>query len=66
MTFGAQLRMAGSVIVIASFFMDNRLLVNLIGLTVVALGTVLSVDMLERRIAALEPKEENDNEETNS
>jgi hypothetical protein len=59
MTFGAQVRLAGSVIVLAGFAMHN-MLANFIGLAVMALGATIQIDNLERRVKELEPKGDDD------
>lgn len=62
MTFGGHIRLAGAVVVILSFFLKNMAL-NFLGLMIMAIGVTIQVDSLERRVAALEPKEK-DNDET--
>jgi len=59
MTFGQHIRLAGATVVIVSFFMNN-LLLNFIGLIIMAIGVTVQVDSLERRIAALELKGRSD------
>lgn len=59
MTFGQHIRLAGAVVVIVAFFMHS-LMLNLLGLVVMAIGVTVQVDALERRVAALEPKEDED------
>ena len=57
MTFGGHIRLAGAVVVILSFFLKSMPL-NLVGLMIMAIGVTVQVDSLERRVAALEPKED--------
>ena len=61
MTFGQHVRLAGAVVCIIAFFASS-LLLNFIGLIVMAIGVVLHIDNLEKRVAALEPKEKDDEE----
>lgn len=57
MTFGGHIRLAGAVAVIVAAF-TNIMPLTLIGLCVMAIGTIWQIDSLERRVAALEPKED--------
>lgn len=62
MTFGAQVRFAGAVVCIVGAFASSATL-SLIGLTIIAVGSMWQIDSLERRVQALEPKEKNDEED---
>lgn len=55
MTFGKHIRVAGSVVIIVAFFMHS-LILNLVGLAIMAIGGLWQVDSLERRVEALEAK----------
>lgn len=62
MTLGGHIRLAGSVVVIVAFF-THSLVLNLLGLCIMAIGVTVQVDGLEKRVMALEPKENDDETE---
>lgn len=53
------LRLAGSVVMIAGAF-TNTILLTFIGFFIQYVGVVGGLDLVERRLEALEPKEEDD------
>lgn len=59
MTFGRHIRLAGAVVIIVAAF-TNIMLLTMIGLCVMAIGAIVQIDSLEKRVAALEPKEDTD------
>lgn len=59
MTLGKHIRLAGAIACIVGAI-TNTLILNLIGLLVMFIGVVVQVDNLDRRIAALEPKGDTD------
>ena len=61
MTFGGQVRLAGAVVVIIGA-LANIVVLNLVGLCIMGIGTVWQIDALERRVVALEPKENTNDE----
>lgn len=61
MNFWNHVRAAGAVTVIIAYFLNN-LLLNLIGLMIIAVGVVGHVSNLEERVKALENKGVNDEE----
>lgn len=56
MTFGAQIRLAGAIVVIIGA-LTNVIVLNLVGLCIMGIGAVWQIDTLEKRVAALESKE---------
>lgn len=54
-----QLRLIGAFTMIAGVILNN-MVVNLLGILIQYIGVVGAVDLLERRIALLEPKENAD------
>lgn len=61
MTLGQHIRLAGAVTCIVAALLNN-LLLNFLGLMVVAIGMVVHIDNLERRLQALESKGATDDE----
>jgi len=61
MTFGGQVRLAGAVVVIIGA-LANVIVLNLVGLCIMAIGVTIQVDKLEKRVAELEPKENTNDE----
>lgn len=61
MTFGGQVRLAGAVVVIVAFF-TNTIALTFLGLCIMAVGATWQIDALEKRVAALEPKEDTNEE----
>lgn len=61
MTFGGQVRLAGAITVILSAMFHTAIL-TFVGIAIMAIGATWQIDGLERRVAALEPKEKDDDE----
>lgn len=61
MTFGGQIRLAGAVVAIIGA-VSNTVILSALGLCIMAIGVTVQVDSLERRVAALEPKEDTNEE----
>lgn len=59
MTFGGHIRMAGAVTTIIGVLIGN-LLINILGLMIMAVGVTVQVDTLEKRVSELESEGETD------
>lgn len=59
MTFGGHIRLAGAVVSIIGALM-NILVLSLTGVMIMALGAIWQIDSLEKRVSALEPKGDDD------
>lgn len=61
MTIGQHIRLAGAVTCIIAVLLNN-LLLNFLGLMIIAVGVVVHIDQLEKRVQALETKGVDDEE----